>query len=164
MPFAYEAIDTALIDVESLPWMPFVPYTDEALVKLIRINPVSGEWITLLKVPGYLQLPKHHHSGTVMVYTLQGRWKYLEHDWTASAGSFVYETAGTQHTPTGVGEDDVITLNIVQGDWNLMGPEGQVLAIENWKTMMQRYLAYCQGAGIEPVDVTSFAADKARPL
>lgn len=160
MTFAYETIDTALIDVESLPWMPFVPYSDEVFIKLIKINPVSGEWITLAKAPGYIQLPKHHHAGTVMVYTIQGSWKYLEHDWTATKGSFVYETAGTQHTPIGVGDEDVIMLNIVMGDWNLIGPEGQVLAIENWKTMMQRYLDFCKSSGIAPVDVTSFAADK----
>lgn len=29
--------------------------------------------------------------------------------------------------------NDVITLNIVQGDWNLIGDAGQVLAIENCK-------------------------------
>lgn len=157
MTFAFENIDTSLIEVESLPWIPFAPYTDQAFLKLIKVNPVSGEWITLLKTPKSLQLPKHHHAGTVMVYTIQGSWKYLEHDWTATKGSFVYETAGTQHTPIAVSDEDVITLNIVMGDWNVMGPEGQVLAIENWKTMMQRYLAFCKAQGIEAKDVSSFA-------
>lgn len=157
MKFAFENIDTALIDVESLPWVPFAPYTDEAHVKLLKVNPVSGEWVTLLRAPSYLQLPKHHHSGSVMVYTISGSWRYLEHDWVATAGSFVYETAGTQHTPIGVGDEEVCTLNIVMGDWNLIGPEGQVLAIENWKTVMERYLSYCREQGIEPKDVSSFA-------
>jgi len=158
MPFAFENIDTGLIDVESLPWIPFTPYTEDAHLKLLKVNPVSGEWVTLLKIPGYMQLPKHHHAGTVMVYTISGSWRYLEHDWVAKPGSFVYETAGTQHTPVGVGDDEVCTLNIVVGDWNLIGPEGQVLAIENWKTMMQRYLSYCEANGLEPVDVSSFEA------
>lgn len=91
-----------------------------------------------------------------MVYTISGSWRYLEHDWVATAGSFVYETAGSQHTPVGVGDDEVCTLNIVTGDWNLIGPEGQVLAIENWKSMMQRYLDFCKANDVEPVDVSSF--------
>ena len=157
MKFAFENIDTALIDVESLPWVPFAPYTDEAHVKLLKVNPVSGEWVTLLRAPSYLQLPKHHHSGSVMVYTISGSWRYLEHDWVATAGSFVYETAGTQHTPIGVGDEEVCTLNIVMGDWNLIGPEGQVLAIENWKSMVDRYVNYCKSRGIEQMDVTSFS-------
>ena len=152
----YEKIDTALIDAEALPWHPFLPYADDVMVKLLKVNPVSGEWVTLLKAPAHLRLPRHHHSGTVMVYTLSGQWRYLEHDWVATAGSFVYETAGTRHTPVGVGSDEVITLNIVQGDWNLVTEDDQVLAIENWKSVMKRYLDHCEAHGIAPVDVSSF--------
>jgi hypothetical protein len=31
-------------------------------------------------------------------YTISGKWGYLEHDWTATAGDFVYETPGESHT------------------------------------------------------------------
>jgi 2,4'-dihydroxyacetophenone dioxygenase len=140
MPMYYENIDSAVIDAESLPWIPFLPYADNVFLKLLKV-----------------ELPKHHHSGTVMVYTLSGTWRYLEHDWTAGPGSFVFETAGTQHTPVGCNKGEIVTLNIVQGDWNLMGPEGQVLAIENWRTMVRRYLDYCNRTDTQPVDVTSFA-------
>lgn len=51
---------------------------------------------------------------------------------------------------------------LVVGDWNLIGPEGQVLAIENWKSMMQRYLDYCQAGNGDPVDVSSFDAKNSR--
>lgn len=153
----YETIDTALIDVESLPWMPFAPYSDEFLVKLIKVDPITGQWITLLKLPPGSVMPLHHHSGTVMVWTIAGKWRYLEHDWVATPGSFVFETAGTRHTPAAVGDDEVITLNIVMGDFNLLSPEGAVLAIENWKSMMDRYLNFCKAQGIEPVDVSSFS-------
>lgn len=154
----FQNIDTALIDVDALPWVPFLPYTDKAFVKAIKVDPIRGEWITLLKLPAALTLPRHHHSGTVHVYTISGNWKYLEHDWVAGPGSFVFETAGTQHTPVGCGEDEIVTLNIVQGDWNLIDDEGRVLAIENWKTVMQRYLTYCEQNGIKPVDISSFTA------
>lgn len=153
----YETIDTALIDVESLPWIPFAPYSDTILLKLIKADPITGQWIALLKLPPKTELPMHHHAGTVMVWTIAGQWKYIEHDWVASEGSFVFETAGSRHTPIAVGEGEVITLNIVQGDWNLMSPEGAVLAIENWKSMVDRYLNFCRGRGITPVDVTGFA-------
>lgn len=158
MAFFFEGIDTAVIDVESLPWVPFLPYTTEGFIKAIKVDPIRGEWITLLKIPATMELPKHHHSGTVHVYTLQGNWKYKEHDWVATPGSFVFETAGTAHTPIGVGDGEVITMNIVQGDWIVLGEEGQVLAIENWKTVMQRYLDHCEKEGIEPVDISSFHA------
>jgi pimeloyl-ACP methyl ester carboxylesterase len=158
MTMFYETIDTALIDVESLPWMPFAPYSDKIFLKLIKVDPISGQWIALLKAPAHAELPLHHHAGTVMVWTIAGRWKYIEHDWVAGPGSFVFETAGSRHTPVGVGDAEVITLNIVQGDWNLMSPEGAVLAIENWKSMMDRYLNFCKASGMQPVDVSSFSA------
>lgn len=151
-----EGIDTAVIDVENLPWIPFLPYTDAVHLKVIKLDPIRGEWVTLLKAPGNMALPKHHHSGTVHVYTLTGSWKYAEHDWVATPGSFVFETAGTAHTPVGVSEEEIITLNIVQGDWALVDENGAVLAVENWKSMLKRYVDYCERTGTPVVDVTSF--------
>jgi pimeloyl-ACP methyl ester carboxylesterase len=156
-PMFYQTVDTALIDVESMPWVPFAPYSDDIQLKLIKVDPIRGEWVTLLKIPGRMELPMHHHAGTVMVWTVAGQWKYLEHDWIGTPGSFVFETAASRHTPVNIGDDEVITLNIVQGDWNIVTPEGAVLAIENWKTMMERYLAFCKSKGIKPIDVSSFS-------
>jgi 2,4'-dihydroxyacetophenone dioxygenase len=41
---------------------------------------------------------RHYHPHEVFAYTLSGKWGYLEHDWTATAGDFVYETPGEGHT------------------------------------------------------------------
>jgi len=153
-----DTIDTALIDVEALPWMPFAPYSDDIFLKLIKVDPIRGEWTALLKSPPFTELPMHHHSGTVMVWTVAGRWRYKEHDWVAGPGSFVFETAASRHTPMTVGDEEVVTLNIVQGDWNVMSPEGAVLAIENWKSMVDRYRNFCKRCGIDAVDVTNFSA------
>ena len=34
----------------------------------------------------------------VVGYVIRGRWRYLEHDWIAEEGSFVYEPPGEIHT------------------------------------------------------------------
>lgn len=156
MAFFYDGIGASMVDVEALPWVPFLPYSEEMMLKVIRVNPISGEWVTLLKIPGGMELPKHHHAGTVHVYTISGHWRYKEHDWIAGPGSFIYETAASCHTPVAEPGDEVVTLNIVQGDWNVVDESGAVLAIENWRSMMDRYVAHCVAAGIEPVDVSSF--------
>ena len=153
----YEQITTNYVDAESYPWFPYVPYSNEVFVKALKIEPVSGTFVTLLKAPGHLILPKHHHCGTVMVYTVKGQWKYLEHDWTATAGSFVYETAGTSHTPVGVGSDEIITLNIQVGDSLYLDGKDNIIAVENWKSLLKRYLDFCTAKGMTPVDITSFA-------
>ena len=41
---------------------------------------------------------RHYHPHEVFAYTISGKWGYLEHDWTATAGDFVYETPGEGHT------------------------------------------------------------------
>jgi quercetin dioxygenase-like cupin family protein len=155
----YENVDTAVIDGESLPWVPLTPYSDQILLKYFKLDPIRGEWTVLMKVPAGAQLPKHHHTGTVTVYTTEGSWKYIEHDWTATPGSFVYETAASTHTFTVVetGESGyVTTLVTVCGDLLFLDDKDNVVALENWKTSMQRYLAYCEKHDIKPKDLTAF--------
>jgi 2,4'-dihydroxyacetophenone dioxygenase len=155
----YEHIDTAVIDGESLPWVPLTPYSEDILLKYFKLDPIRGEWIVLMKAPPGVQLPKHHHTGTVMVYTIEGKWKYEEHDWVAGPGSIVYETAASTHTFEVVeaGKNgDVLTLVQVTGDLLFLDGNDNIVALENWKSGLQRYLAYCEQHGIKPKDLTAF--------
>ena len=155
----YEHVDTAVIDGESLPWVPFTPYAENVLLKYFKLDPIRGEWIVLMKAPLDMQLPRHHHTGTVMVYTIEGKWKYKEHDWVAGPGSVVYETAASTHTFEVVAAGErgyVLTLVHVTGDLAFLDENGNVIALENWKTSMQRYLAYCEQQGVKPKDLTAF--------
>ena len=158
MMMNYEQVTTSYIDAENYPWIPFAPYSDVVFIKALKADPISGTFVTLLKAPGSVVLPKHHHCGIVIVYTVKGQWKYREHDWTATPGSVVYETAASTHTPEGAGAGEIITLNIQVGDSIYLDDKGGVLAIENWKTMLKRHIDYAKAKGIAPVDITSFAA------
>ena len=40
-------------------------------------------------------------------------------------------------------------LNIIVGDWNLLDENDNIIAVENWRTMLNRYADYCAAAGIE---------------
>jgi hypothetical protein len=155
----YEKIGTNFIDAEALPWVPFTPYSEDVHIKLIKADPIRGEMIVLMKAPVAMVLPKHVHTGTVIVYTINGAWKYVEHDWVATPGSVVFETAASEHTAVGVPGhgDEVIALNILVGDLIYKDGNGQIVAMENWRTMVERYLAWCRANGVPPRDVTSFA-------
>ena len=156
----YEHVDTAVIDGDSLPWVPFTPYAENVLLKYFKLDPIRGEWIVLMKSPIDMQLPRHHHTGTVMVYTIEGQWKYKEHDWIAGPGSVVYETASSTHTPEVVSAGSesgyVVTLVQVSGDLLFVDENDNIIASENWKTGLARYLAYCETQGIEAKDLTAF--------
>ena len=92
---AYETLHRSGAD---LPAVPFTPYSQDVKIKLLRVDPVSGQLCVILSAPGGTGLGAHKHYGSVMVYTIKGAWRYLEHDWVARAGDFVYETAGSSHT------------------------------------------------------------------
>ena len=156
----FEQIDTSCIRDDSLPWMPFVPHSGLVLVKLFHADPVRGEVISVLRAPPGVQLPRYRHAGSATIYTVQGRWKYLEHDWVAGPGSVVIETADSHHTPQALadGTDDVIMFMVNSGELLLLDADGRVVATENWRTAVGRYLDYCRDNDLEPRDVTGINA------
>jgi 2,4'-dihydroxyacetophenone dioxygenase len=156
----FEQIQTACINDADLPWIPFTPYSERVLVKYFKLDPIRGETIALLKAPAKGQMPRHRHTGTVIVYTVEGRWKYREHEWIAEKGSIVYETAGSAHTPEAVapldGPGDIVTLNIIQGELVFTDENGRTLATEDWRSGWDRYADYCRTHGLTPRDLTAF--------
>jgi 2,4'-dihydroxyacetophenone dioxygenase len=154
-----EPIDTSCIADESLPWMPFVPYSDLVSVKLYRADPVRGEMVSVLRAPPGVEMPRCHHSGTTTIYTVQGRWKYREHDWVAGPGSVVVEHPAACHTAQVLadGTDDVIMFMVTQGELMLLDEEGRIIGTENWCTAVDRYVEFCRTNGIEPRDITGLS-------
>ena len=62
----------------------------------------------------------------------EGHWHYLEHDWVAETGSYVFEPPGETHTlvvPDGV--DEMITFFQVNGMMLYVDPWGQVQGYED---------------------------------
>ena len=139
-----------------LPWIPFTPYSATVKLKLLKIDPVTGQVVALLQVPGGEGLGVHNHYGTVIVYTVQGAWRYLEHEWTAKAGDFVYETAGSQHTLIAEPGEDLVAFIVIEGALEFLDPQGQSMGLENWKTFLDRYYRFCEENQLRPVDLGRF--------
>jgi 2,4'-dihydroxyacetophenone dioxygenase len=152
---AFETLHRSSADV---PAVPFTPYSEEVLIKLLRADPVTGQMCVILSAPGGTQLGVHRHYGSVILYTLSGAWRYIEHDWVARAGDFVYETAGSSHTFVVEEGETTEAFIIVEGALEFLDEDGNSLAIEDWRSMYSRYLDYCQEMGLDPVDVMNFEA------
>ena len=84
----------ALPDDERV-WVPQAP---SVWFRPLLLNTVTGGWCNLLRVRKSGVLSRHRHPMNVVGYVIKGKWRYLEHDWVASAGSFVYEPPGEIHT------------------------------------------------------------------
>ncbi len=92
----------------------------------------QGYWVNLLKVTRAGVLSRHRHTNPVHGYVLKGRWHYLEHDWVAEEGGYVYEPPGETHTlvvPEDV--DEMITLFQVNGIMLYVDPDGKTLGYED---------------------------------
>jgi hypothetical protein len=88
--------------------------------------------VNLLRVRKSGVLSRHRHPQPVHGFVLKGSWHYLEHDWIATEGAYVYEAPGETHTL--VVEPDVpemITLFQVNGAMIYVDPDGAVQGYED---------------------------------
>ena len=104
-----------------------------------------------LKVTGGGRVNRHRHSGgQVLGYVLQGSWRYLERDWVARPGTFVYEPPGDIHTLVVDDAEEMQTLFLLEGVVQYLDDADQVIAQDDVFTKLERYLAFCRREGIEP--------------
>ncbi|MBV8500331.1 MAG: cupin [Paucibacter sp.] len=149
-------IDPCVIDAESVPWIPLPACGDEVMVKYYKLDPVGGEMVLQLRAPSGAIVPELQHSGSLLTYTIEGRWKLAGARWIAGPGSVVCAPAGSRHSPACVvGEECVITMHIVAGTVVMYDRNGSVLAVENCQTALARYAAYCERSGILPRDLAT---------
>jgi 2,4'-dihydroxyacetophenone dioxygenase len=130
----------------------WVPQAQDVWFRPLLLNTVTGGWCNLLRVRRSGVLHRHRHPMLVTGYVIKGRWKYLEHDWVAEAGSFVYEPPGEIHTLT-VPSDcaEMITLFNISGAMVYLDDKGATIGYEDVFTKLEmcrrHYSAVGLGAG-----------------
>ncbi len=65
--------------------------------KPVWISPTLNMWADVLLAKPCI-VNRHYHPKPIWAYTISGKWAYLEHEWTATAGDFIFETPGESHT------------------------------------------------------------------
>ena len=126
LPFPADAAEEVLVspavpDDERL-WVPQAEGLD---FRPLLLHTAQGYWCNLLRVRRTGIVSRHRHPQPVTGYVIKGRWHYLEHDWVAEPGAFLFEPPGETHTlvvPEGV--DEMITLFTVNGGDDLCRPVG----------------------------------------
>ena len=116
----------------------WVKQADNVFFRPLCLNASQGYWMNLLKVTKSGILSRHRHPNAVHGYVLRGRWHYLEHDWVAEEGSYVFEPPGETHTlvvPDDV--DEMITYFQVNGIMSYVDPWGQLLGYEDVFTKIE---------------------------
>jgi 2,4'-dihydroxyacetophenone dioxygenase len=91
----------------------YVPLSETAFSRPLWISPSTNRWADILWSKGPGLVNRHYHPHEVFAYTISGKWGYLEQPWTATAGSFVYETPGEGHTLVAYDHEDDMRANFV---------------------------------------------------
>lgn len=76
----------------------WVPMGEGRWSRPLCLNASQGYWMHLSKTTRSGVVSRHRHPGPVHGFVLKGRWRYLEHDWVAEPGSYVFEPPGDIHT------------------------------------------------------------------
>lgn len=132
---------------------PWIPYADGVWFQPRAFNVTTGGFTVILKgLPGAM-LGVHYHVGNVRGYTMRGHWRYLEHDWVATPGTFIYEPAGEAHTLV-ITEDSpepALILFVVEGSLIYLdkGENGSFAAYEDGFSALELSRNYYREAGLD---------------
>jgi 2,4'-dihydroxyacetophenone dioxygenase len=129
----------------------WVPQAPDIWFRPLLLDTVTGTVANLLRVRRGGVLGRHVHNAPVFGYVIKGAWRYLEHDWVASAGSFVYEPPGEIHTlvvDAASEADEMITFFVVHGGLTKIGDDGQPRGYENALTKIELCERHYAGCGL----------------
>jgi 2,4'-dihydroxyacetophenone dioxygenase len=127
----------------------WVPQANAVWFRPLLFNTASGGWCNLLRVRRSGVLSRHRHPMAVVGYVIKGRWHYLEHDWVAEEGSFIYEPPGEMHTLS-VPEDcpEMITFFHIDGAMIYVDADGRQTGYEDVFTKIDMCRAHYAAVGL----------------
>ena len=146
----------------AVPAMPedervWVPQAEGVWFRPLMLNTLQGQWCNLLRVRRAGILSRHLHPQPVHGYVIKGRWHYLEHDWVAEQGSYIFEPPGETHTlvvPEGCTE--MVTLFQVTGSLIYVDPQGAVTGYDDVFTRLEKARAHYAAVGLGEQYVEQF--------
>lgn len=154
LPGIQPEIAVAAIPDDERVWVPQAP---NVWFRPLLLNTVTGSWCNLLRVRKSGVLSRHIHPSWVTGYVIKGAWRYLEHEWVATEGSFVYEPPGEIHTlvvDETVDAQEMITFFNIHGAMIYLDEHGQTTGYEDVFTKIALCRAHYVdiGLGVDYVD------------
>lgn len=143
------APDMVVADVLTGDERLWAPIAADVWSRPLHLNVTGGYYVHLLRVRRSGVLQRHRHTGAVHAYVIRGRWYYLEHDWVAEEGSYVFEPPAETHTLT-VPPDcaEMITLFTVNGALIYVDPQGVATGYDDVFARIEQYRAHFDSVGL----------------
>lgn len=127
-----------------------IPSIDGVSLTPLFLDRENGVWVLYGKFAPGTVLPTHFHTGTVHFYTTKGRWNYKEYpDDPQTAGSYLYEPAGSVHTfvvPSDATEDAEGFMVVSGANVNFV--DGQYADIQDAGWFEEMFLAFEKTSGV----------------
>lgn len=127
--------------------LPFVDLGDGVKLQLLQVDLATGVWIVRNRFDPGTTVQTHKHTGHVNAFTQTGSWYYAETpEQVNTAGSYLYEPAGSVHTLTVPASNEGITdvwFTIYGANLNL-DAEGNVELVIDAHGILQFYKMMCE--------------------
>lgn len=126
----------------------WIPQSSGVWFRPLLLHVAAGYYVNLLRVDNAGILSRHRHSGAVHAFTLSGRWRYLENDWVAQKGDYVFEPPGETHTlVVDETEEHAVILFHVTGGYTYLDEEGRTTGVEDVFTKLAAVQAHYSSLG-----------------
>ncbi len=152
-PYASPDLILDAIPTDERVW---VPQADQIWFRPLLLNTVDGSWFNLLRVKRSGILSRHRHPAPVYGYVIKGNWHYLEHDFVASPGKFLFEPPGETHTLVVDSADEMITLFNVNGAMIYVDEDGKAVGYEDVFTKIEMCIRHYEKVGLGKTYVEQF--------
>lgn len=135
--------------------LEWIPQSAGVWFRPLLLHVGAGYYVNLLRVENAGILSRHRHSGPVHAFTLSGRWRYLENEWVAQKGDYVFEPPGETHTlVVDETEEDAIILFHVAGGYTYLDEDGHPTGVEDVFTKLAAVRVHYRRLGrpLEEID------------
>lgn len=127
---------------------PWIPFGDRAAIRHLAFDVRRNRFSNVLWIKSSGVVGTHKHHGTVVMICLEGSARYLEYNWVAGPGDFIYETPGLVHTLVTDHPQGVKLFGWLEGPIDFFDEQGTfVESLDVW-WYINHYETYCRANDI----------------
>jgi 2,4'-dihydroxyacetophenone dioxygenase len=135
----------------------WIPVGEGVAFRPLFLSASQGCWASVTRVRRSGAISRHRHVGAVHGHTLKGSWRYLEHDWVATPGSYIFEPPGDVHTlMVDEGTGEMMTIFQIHGAMVYLDDAGATTAVEDVFTRINQCRAHFETVGLGGAYVDQF--------
>ena len=135
----------------------WVPMVEGVSFRPLMFNTVQGGWSHLIRVRKAGVVSRHRHPDPVHGLVLKGSWHYIEHDWIAKKGTYIFEPPSETHTlVVDEGVEEMITFFHVTGSLHYVDEGGKAVGFDDVFTRIDLARTHYEAIGLGADYVRNF--------